>query len=767
MNKYLIYFLTYCLTVYSFYLPVNAQIPIGAWRDHLPYNKAKKLAGIGNKIFCATEDGSLYSYDKKDNSIQKFSKVNGLSDADVSTIGSSESQNTLIIGYSNGNLDLVRNDSIINVPDIKRKFLAGDKTIYNILFLGQYAYLACGFGIVAYDLNKREIKDTYFFGEGGSQIKVYDITCDGQYLFAATENGIYKADLNGPNLVDYNSWNRMLNVPVSDAEYRNLGFVNNKLFSVYHNTITGFDEIITIGSDNWEVWTHSFPDQFSYLGVQNGYLVICSLLSTKVYDQQEQFVRENVTYYAKHALYDKDRTLWYADPESGLVRLNEAGNGFVIVPDGPAYLGIGDIKILSGKLWAGGGTEASRWAGYGAYSFINEQWSDYNEKTEPGLTGFLNISKIAIDPGDSEHVIGGSYGYGLAEFKSGILIDIIDEEDGYLQPVPGYGHGYVLVKGVDFEANGTLWVSLTFADEPVYRRSPDGIWSVTELNYTGFGVDTRINGILAASGGLKWLLIERNGLLVFEEEQGNVIKERFFTVQNQAGNLLDRVFCIAEDKEQNIWVGTNKGPVIFMNGLNLFSGENITGYQPEIPRNDGTTFIDFLLSTEKINCIAVNGANQKWLATEKSGAFLVSEDGKTEIHYFNEENSPLFSNNVQTIAVNDRSGEVFFGTDRGIISFRGRATEGTEDFTNVYAFPNPVRENYTGDIIITGLIQDVYVKITDISGNLVFETRALGGQAVWDGNNFSGQRVSTGVYLIFCTTEDGSMTHVAKLLFIR
>ena len=173
------------------------------------------------------------------------------------------------------------------------------------------------------------------------------------------------------------------------------------------------------------------------------------------------------------------------------------------------------------------------------------------------------------------------------------------------------------------------------------------------------------------------------------------------------------------------------------------------------------------LSTEKINAIAVDGANQKWFATEKSGVFLVSPDGKKEIYHFTEESSPLFSNNVQTLAVNDKTGEVYFGTDRGIVSFRGEATEGGDDFGNVYVFPNPVRENYEGLITVTGLASNVNVKITDISGNLVFETTALGGQAVWDGRNFRGERVHTGVYLVFCTNDDGSKTHVTKLLYIH
>jgi hypothetical protein len=145
----------------------------------------------------------------------------------------------------------------------------------------------------------------------------------------------------------------------------------------------------------------------------------------------------------------------------------------------------------------------------------------------------------------------------------------------------------------------------------------------------------------------------------------------------------------------------------------------------------------------------------------------VSPDGKKEIYHFTEENSPLFSNNVLTTAVNEKTGEVFFGTDKGIVSFRGEATQGSDDFSQVYVFPNPVREDYEGIITVTGLVEDVNVKFTDISGNLVFETTALGGQAVWDGRNFRGERVHTGVYLIFCTSEDGTKTHVTKLLFIH
>ena len=195
---------------------VQGQIPEGDWRDHLPYNQAKRLAEAENKIYCATSGGGLFSFHLQDNSLQKYSKVMGLSDADVSIIGYSTERKILFIGYSNGNIDLVKNDSIINIPDIKLKSIVGDKTLNNLFFRGDYVYIASGFGIVLCDMIKQEIRDTYQFGEGGGQIRVNDITFDGQFLYAATDQGIYKADIDNPNLVDYNAWEKLVSLPDPD-----------------------------------------------------------------------------------------------------------------------------------------------------------------------------------------------------------------------------------------------------------------------------------------------------------------------------------------------------------------------------------------------------------------------------------------------------------------------------------------------------------------------------------------------------------------------
>ncbi len=741
-----------------------AQIPKGTWRDHLPYANALQVAEVGNKIFCST-DGGLFSINKGDNSIQKYSKVTGLSDIDISCIGYSESTNTIVIAYLNGNIDLIRNDSIIKIPDIKRKLITGDKQIYRILFIDDIAYLATGFGIVALDIKRKEIKDTYQFGESGGQIKVNDLAFDGTNIFAATDQGIYKADINSPNLVDYNYWSRITNVPVIDIKYSFITYFNDLLLACYENPVTERDDIILIRDNSWENWENE-NDDYRYIGCHNNILIIVAINTVRAYDAQFNIIHQEAIFLAWHAIVDKDNIMWTAGLREGLIK-SQSGYMEKIAPNGPAYKDVGSITFESGRIWAGGGNEATQWKDKGAYSFIDERWENYNKYLNPELEGFLNISEVAIDPSDPDHVFGGSFGYGIVEFDNGQVKEIYDEKDGILKPVEGYGHGYIRVTGMDYDDNNNLWICVSIVENPVYVIRADGEWENLNFESDIFGIDLRIEGLLVTSFNQIWMLLKDNGIFVFRQNSNGTLSERFFPVRNQDGELIDRVFSIAEDLDGNIWVGTNEGPVVFYNPSNIFQEQNIVGYQIQIPRNDGTNLADLLLENEIINSIAIDGANRKWFGTESSGVFLMSEDGKEEIHSFNEDNSPLFSNKVVSIAINQDNGEVFIGTDKGILSFMGQAVAGNDDFTNVYVYPNPVRENYEGDITITGLVTNANVKITDVSGNIVYETTALGGQAIWNGRNFSGNRVHTGVYLVFCTNDDGSKTYVTKLLFIH
>jgi hypothetical protein len=748
--------------------PISAQLPSGTWRDHLPYGHGKKLAEYDNRIFCLTGDGSLYSYNTKDRSTDKYSKVTGLNDAEISTIGTSINTNTFFIGYSNGNIDLIRNDSIINIPDIKRKMLTGEKGINNVYFLGQYAYLACGFGIVLCDLVKREIKETYFFGPGGTQLSVNEITADEQNIYAATERGIYFADLQDPNLLDFNAWSKISTLPDPETAYEHIVIFNNALFTIYRQSAS--DQVISFDMNAWNVWPNSSAVHYEHMGIQQGNLILTTADNSKVYGNNDELVREIVSYYARFVLIDSQHKLWYAAAFGGLAMVDENGNGTLIAIEGPEFRDVGEIEISGGNTWVGGGTNNSQWKGYGAYSLINEKWKSYNSNTVPQLKDFLNIAEISIDPSDPGHVIGGSYGYGVAEFKDGQLIGLEDHRSGVFKQADGSvgDSGYIRVTGTDIDALGNMYAFTSISSTPLYMKPSGGQWKSVELDYENFGPNTNTSEILVNELNQVWMLIaNRAVIIVAEMENGEKVRERFFQVNNGRGTAFDYVMSIAEDKEGSIWVGTNKGPVIYLNPGEVFDVPVVVGYQTPVPRRDGTDAASLLLASEQINDIQVDGANRKWLATQKSGVYLVSPDGKKEILHFTEDNSPLLSNSVQTIAVNDVTGEVMFGTDKGIIGYNAGATEAGDDFGDVYVFPNPVRETFNGTITVTGLARDVNVKITDIAGNLVFETTALGGQALWNGRNFNGDRVQTGVYLIFCTNEDGTKTFVTKLLFIH
>lgn len=747
-------------------LNLISQIPNGTWRDHLPYSNVRRLAEVNNKIFCATS-GGLFSYNKTDNSLEKYSKVNGLADIGITALEYSENLQILVIGYENGNIDIIKQNLIINIPDIKRKLIVGDKRINNIYFIDGYAYLACGFGVVVVDVQKMEIKDTYLFGPGGSQIYVYDITFDGENILAATIQGIFYASLSSPNLVDYNYWNKKTVLPDENATYQSIVYFGGKLLATYQNPVTSRSEIIEITTDNWSLWS---PEQLNYriLDTQKENLIIVSDYLSQVYNNNLNVIYQKGTYLPQFALFDKDQILWIADRENGLIRSLNDGLDKGIYPNGPQFFDVGKIVYLSGNLWVGsGGTGSNRYDQKGAYLYKNEQWTSINRETLPDLEGFHSISEIAINPSNPDHVFVGSVGSGIAEI-TGNSATIYDETNSVFETIEGYGHGYIFVTGMSFDQRNNLWVCTNFAQNPIYVRRADGTLENVKLKFNGFGINTRVNGIYVTKAGQIWLLMERTGILVFRENQNGTFSEKFFTVINQEGKLLDRLYSIAEDNDGNVWIGTSNGPVVYFNPVGIIEETRvISGNQVLIPRNDESGLGDFLLKDERIFSITIDGANRKWFGTEKSGVFLMSADGKKEIHHFNSENSPLFSDNMISIAINDDNGEIFFGTDKGIQSFKGQATRGDDDYRNVYVYPNPVRENYRGDITITGLAANVNVKITDISGNLVFETTALGGQAIWDGTNFRGERVHTGVYLVFCTDDEGARTHVTKLLFIR
>ncbi len=749
---------------------IKGQIAIGEWRDHLPYMHAKKVALSEDNIFCATRQ-SVFEYNKSGNNLKKLSKVEGLSDIGISSINFSKELNLLLIAYENSNLDIVQDNKIINLSDIKRKQIPGLKSINNILFLDEHAYLSCSFGIVVVNIEKYEIKDTYYIGNEGARINVFDMAFDGVYLYAATEQGVFRAPYNNPNLFFYATWENITKSSNGNV-YNHIVNFNNKIFVNQTNENIATDSIFIITDTTRQLF--NFRPGFKNYSFRSGqdYFVISSDKIVRIFDKDLNPAREIDHYgygypFAMDAIVDITGTIWIADDNSGLVKSRGQNYFDGIYPNGPYTTSAFDLAADNSIVCAvGGGIDAS-WSGIyrngEIFIFQNEQWES-----------ILNYSvhdavNVLIDPANSTRLYVGTWGNGILVYENGEIAEHFSQSNSSLESmIPG--EPYVRIGGMEFDKNHNLWVTNSGVNNPVSVMTNKGNWF--SLPYSNH-INSPLQGnILITKHEHKWIVLPKgNGLFAFDEngtfENTNDDNWRKFSVKDTEGESFNNIFSIAEDIDGNIWVGTDHGPLVYYSPENVFSENSFVAQRIKIPRNDGSGLADYMLGTEVITAIEIDGANRKWIGTENAGVFLLSEDGTKQIYSFNSNNSPLLSNRITSIALDHKTGEVFFGTDKGIISFRSTSTSGRDDFNEVYVFPNPVRENYNGPITISKLVSNVNIKITDIAGNLVFETTALGGQAIWDGKNLNGYRVQTGVYLVFCSNEDGSKTYVTKLLFIH
>jgi len=328
-----------------------------------------------------------------------------------------------------------------------------------------------------------------------------------------------------------------------------------------------------------------------------------------------------------------------------------------------------------------------------------------------------------------------------------------------------------LISGLDYDDQHNLWVANTSAPDIISVMKNDGQWRSFNLGGTLSATD--VGKLMVDKSNQKWIIKRTDGyIIVFNDNNtiDNPNDDKVKVLSSSTGNggiAGSKVYSMAIDQDGEIWVGTDKGINVFYSPENIFeSGVNSDAQQILVPRNDGSGLADILLETETVTAITIDGANNKWIGTDRAGVFYISSDGIRQLAHFTTANSPLLSNSIAGIAIND-DGEVFFGTAKGIISYRGTATPPPPPGSSVYAYPNPVRPEYHGVIAIKGVANKSSVKITDTSGNLVFETRSEGGQAVWDGKNFDGREAASGVYLVFITNNDGSEKLATKILIIR
>ena len=760
-------------------------MPIGSWRSHLPYRLGQVVTQSEDKIYYAT-NLSVMEWDKEDGSVDFLSKVDGLSEVGIDIIKYNNFSDILLVIYDNSVIDLVKEDDIITMNQINNfNNFVGGKEIYDIFIENDsMVYLAANFGVSKINIFANEFAFTTFTGVAVQSVRVFN-----DQIYAATEEGIYTAALDNINLDDFGNWTLL-----GEAEGFPMDYSSNALQEYRDELYADVNDTLYVWRNNTLERIHGAPGfTINYLSAEGklllaGFECVSSPCNRDqlVYLDEEGNVGTAITGCLgrpKNAIEDERGQIWFGDGFRNFRRLESITAETCIQEtiNSPYSENSREIAIYNNQVWmAAGGvnpTFSNNFSDHGFASFIDGEWSIYNRWTRSSLKGedpndsgddLFDFITITIHP-ETGHVFAGSFYEGLMEVNTDDDIFLYNENNSSLGNAVGDGQR-TRVSGLAFDSENNLWISNHSAERPISVLTAEGEWK----NFAPPSCNqTAIHQMDIDENDFKWIIVGNSqaGVMVFDEGDIDNAQDdrcRIFTATNS--NLpTNNTNCLTVDLDGDVWVGTTEGIVIFECGGSAFEPE-CQGSR-RIVEQDG--FGAFLLDTEDVLTIAVDGANRKWIGT-KNGIFVLSPNGQEQIARFTVDNSPLFDNNVLDIAINQETGEVFIGTNKGILSYQSDAAEGTNLHSNdIIVFPNPIRPDYTGPIAIKGLARDANVKITDVNGRLVYETKALGGQAIWDGNDYNGRRANSGVYLVFSTSSPSlssfgnPSTAVAKILFIN
>ena len=698
-----------------------------------------------------------------------MSRVTGLSETGISAIDYEAVNGKLFIAYKNSNIDIIYRNDIYNVPDIKLDNIVGDKTIYHVFSSGKYFYLSTGLGIVVIDADKYEVKDSWFIGNTGGQVKVNGFTADNNFFYAATTEGLKRVAVAGVDAANYLNWQNLSGVNgLQSGSCTDVVNAQNKIIALKN------DSLFLLNGNSWNLFFTENGWQVSGINPSENKIFVCQRKNdgsakVTVLNPDGTVLRilqqaDRITAPKKTVIVNND--YWVADSIGGLTKLMTIGAENYNL-NSPQSVATGQLVFRNGNFFAAAGSVNNNWLKQnnknGLYKFSAGQWTNFNAENLSLPDSLQDLLTVAIDPRD-ETAWAGSYGGGLLHIKSGNIFEIFKQNSPLAQTT--FDPGSYRVAGLDFDKENNLWIGNYGAVQNIVVRKSDGSWKTFAPPFALN--ENAVSKIIIDDEKQKWIVSPRgNGLICFNDNNSidNAAddKWRLYRSGIGAGNLpSNNVLCVAKDKNGFIWVGTDDGIAVIQCPQNVFAAGSCEAVLPVAAQGG---FNQYLFKGEEVSGIAVDGADRKWVAT-KNGVFLISSEGDKIIYRFSETNSPLLSNDVKTIAIDGTTGEVFFATANGICSFRSTATEGEEKNSKVLVFPNPVPPGYSGTIAIRGLVNNAIVKITELDGRLVYQTRALGGQAVWNGKDYNGRRISSGVYLVLVTDDNRKENLATKIVFI-
>ena len=781
MKKYMIIYLFSLMSVWAV-----AQTAIGEFRSHVSMNKFLSVAVDGETVYAASDNGLFLlnkgTMNEEEPQISTWTKVDGLSDIDIVKIYFDRRNEVLIISYDNGNIDVVRHDKLINIRDVKDKSMSGSKRLRNCRSFGDIAYFVYPFGIVMIDLKELMITDTWFTKRENRQLVPTDVAIWNQRCYVSTEEGLFSMPLTSPVISDFSQWDKETGWDISLLSPNEGGvFVVKKAASQ-----STPDSLFVLSSDGWS-FSGKSGLSISHLMSQGDTLAVCYWDGVELLDADGERIYfanwyENGLYPdARECVLDGDN-IWVADHVYGLVRNNMTyySHSFFKAP-GPYTDYVEGMASRNGVVAVVHGSRKGSTAFSPSYRFPaiswlqNQSWA-YNSGDfltyDPNKLTF-DLTAIAINPLDETEWSVASWGNGIFKCKNQHVVAHYNAANSLLDSI---NDGSTYVSGLQYDKKGNLWMTNSYSQKMLKMLEPDGTWHAYNIStgvVTNDIYEVVAEQLLVDSHGYKWVNFPRDAtynrypLIAFSDNgtYDNLGDDRFARIDmNVAAEVnSSSVYCMAEDLDGEIWIGTDKGVKVIYYPEKVFTGN-------AYPRNilleqDG--YVSVLLEYEQVTAIAVDGANRKWIGTGKAGVFLMSENGQEQLLHFTEEDNPLFSNQIESICINQQTGEVFFATAKGLVSYRGTATAGFETYEDNLVYPNPVPHGYAGMVAVNGLKANSLCKITDSSGRLVWQGYSHGGQLVWDGKDHYGNRPASGVYYVMVSDEDGKEKIVTKFVFIN
>ena len=768
-----------CSLFFSFLFSAQTDYS-DSWEDLYSYNNVKDIVKVDEVIY-ALVDNAIFTYDTATEEINKLSSVQGLSGETTSSMHYNKSFQRLFIGYENGLLEVVDNDGTITISsDIVSFNQSGRKSINHIKEFNNKLYLSTPFGIVVYDIEKLEFGDTYFIGNNSSSLEVYQTEIMDGFIYAATNDGVFKADLTSNLLIDFNNWEQQF----FSRNISKISLFNEQLYVVEGTTL------YRINGENL-IEKINFTQNITAIKSSNTYLSVVFNSFAKILDLELNAVFEVSTTsefeYTLNNIFIENDSVYLATKEYGILksRLSLPNSYTEIHPEGPLDNDIFSITAQNNTLWVvyGGyddtNTPINNKKGFSRFN--GEQWVNtvFNSSLPSDLV------QVTIDPNNENKVYISALGItsnidtkptgGVLVVENDVITQTYNHLNSSFEPISvSLPNINIRVSGSAFDNQGNLWATNYETGEELKKLSASGQWSSIDLSSIKTNNVPGLNEVVVDKSNSVWIGTRQNGLYVYNEN-GNR-KKALITTTN-SGNLPDvNVRAIAIDASNRVWIGTNLGMVVYNNASGVFDDSTPNGY-PVVINGDENGFGERLLGDQKINSIVIDGAENKWFGTDNGGVIYTNPNGQKTLANFSMKNSPLPSDKIKKIAVDRSLGKVYFATDKGMVAYNSNVAPFGDVLAAVYAYPNPALINHQ-TITIDGrkgthLPKGTNVKILDVAGNLVYETNVIegqelqGGKVVWNKKNLAGNPVASGIYIVLLSNEDASETAFTKIAIVN